>query len=205
MNFLFKFLLLFKKFKIIAVLRDENSDIFELMSVIFKDHIESQKVILPLRKNKLSLIFKNKIIMVEIDPDDGQKLKQINFLIKKSSRSVLVLEKDLTDRELGAINFLFKAMNKKGLVIVDSKNSRKINFSGIDFFKVGFGEESDLQVSDLNVSENTNFKVNHLGDVVPFWIDRNLAQSELKSVLFTIATGMNLDLNLVEISQKLKQ
>ena len=205
MNFLFKFLLSFKKFKTIVVLKNENSDILELISVVLKGHAKNERITLPLKKKEIPLFLKNDILVFKIDFHDNQKLKHLNFLIKKSVSSILILEKELTDEELKKIDFLFRKNGNKKTVIVDSKNIRKVNFESIDIFKIGFDTESNLQVSDLNITENTNFKVSHDGNVVPFWFNNPLDQRQLKTILFVIAAGMKMGLNLVEISQNLKQ
>ena len=205
MNVLFRFLLLIKKVKIVVVFKNKNSDIFKLLLSVFGTYIQSEKISLPLKKFETSLFLKNKLLLIEVDSENKKELKQLSFLIKKSLYSVLILEKELTEKDFGMINFLFKAINKKGIVVMDSKNSKNINLSGVDVFKVGFSEESNLWASDLNLSENTNFKLNHHGDVVPFWFDEILDQDKIKNVLLAVAVGMIFNLNLVEISQNLKK
>jgi hypothetical protein len=70
---------------------------------------------------------------------------------------------------------------------------------------------SELQVSDIKLNGNINFKVNYKGNIVPFWlvakpdITMEAANSKVQEALTTIALGLAIGLNLVEISQALKE
>jgi hypothetical protein len=76
-----------------------------------------------------------------------------------------------------------------------------------DYLKI----KTELRASDINVNSNgINFKVNYHGSVVPFWLacDDGVSaeKSDLKvqDALADIAVGLVSNLNLVEISQILK-
>ncbi len=210
MNILLKLFLLIKNYKVVVVLKQENSEIIDLISSIFESHVKIQKINSSLNKLKILDFFKNKIVVVEMNLQNKKEIKDVGFLIKKSIYPVFVLERNLSENDLTKnsfekINFLLKTIGKKGKVIIDSKNSRKINLEEVSVLKVGLSEDSDIRISDLNVSENTNFKINHLGDVVPFWFNDSLDQNEIKNILLVIAVGMSFNFNLIEISQKLKK
>ncbi len=210
MNILFKLLFLIKNYRVVVVLKQENSEIIDLISSVFESHIKIKKIDFSLNKLKISDFLKNKTVIAEINLHDEKKLKDIEFLIKNSIYPVFVLEKnltenDLTEKEFKKINFLLKIIEKKGKLIIDSKDSRKINLEKVNVLKVGLSEDSDIRISDLNVSENTNFKINHLGDVIPFWFNDSLDQNQIKNILLSIAVGMSFNFNLIEISQKLKK
>lgn len=71
--------------------------------------------------------------------------------------------------------------------------------------------KTELQVSDIKLNGGINFKVNYRGSVVPFWlvadaeITQEVAEAKIRDVLPTVAVGLALNLNLVEISQTLKK
>jgi hypothetical protein len=72
--------------------------------------------------------------------------------------------------------------------------------------------KAELRASDINLSGNgINFKVNYRGSVVPFWLADNAqaasaeTDSRVQAALDAIAVGLATDLNLVEMSQILKE
>ncbi len=205
MNFLFKLLLSIKKHKLVIVLKNENSEIIELTSFVLKDYVENKKINFPLNKNNFFDFVKSKTFIIESNVQEEKQLNELMLLIKRSSYIVLVLERELSKKDFKAVNKISKLISSKGIIITDSKNSKEIKSDKTNIFKVGLNEEFDLWASDLNISENTNFKVGHRGDVIPFWFNKPLNQNKIKSILFSIAVGMSFNLNLVEISQKLRK
>jgi len=61
--------------------------------------------------------------------------------------------------------------------------------------------KAEIQISDVKVNGGMNFKITYKGSTVPFWMAKNI---EISDALSTIAVGLALDLNLVEISQALQ-
>jgi len=89
------------------------------------------------------------------------------------------------------------------------KKPQKESFGLIfqDYLKI----RAELQVSDIKMNgEGINFKVSYRGSVVPFWlagepgITAEKAKSKIQEALAVVAMGLTIDLNLVEISQALK-
>lgn len=68
----------------------------------------------------------------------------------------------------------------------------------------GFGEGADFKASDINLNSGTNFKINYRGSVVPVWLETLFGKEQIYSALSAAAVGAILGLNLVEISQALK-
>lgn len=67
-----------------------------------------------------------------------------------------------------------------------------------DYLKI----KDELAVSDVKVSgREFNFKITWRGNVVPFWVSSKYQVSDIVSL---IAAGLAFGLNLVEISQELK-
>lgn len=191
MNIIFKIIFYFKKPPLVVVLAKPNSIIPNLLSISMKGWVDSPHL------RGFSSILKNKVLLLNIS--DGKiALSDISFLIKRSSVSVLILNGRMADREL------LKRFSERGLIIVDNETAKL--FKGDEFKKssVGFDDRSNLWASDLNIGEETNFKVNYGGDSVPFWIDRKLEKGQIIEILLTVRAGIAFGLNLVQISQNLK-
>jgi len=76
-----------------------------------------------------------------------------------------------------------------------------------DYLKI----RAELQVSDIKMNgQGINFKVSYRGSIVPFWlitepgITAEKAKLKIQDALALVAVGLAIDLNLVEISQALK-
>ena len=100
------------------------------------------------------------------------------------------------------IKSFFKKFNSK------KAGKEPSDLASKDFFKI----KDEIQISDINVSnEGINFKVNYHGSVVPFWLacdgEISAEKSNLKvqNALSSIAIGLTEGLNLVEISQSLRE
>lgn len=157
----------------------------------------------------------------------GQKVK---FLIRNCSLPVLVvtqvgdadfiehprqsrdipLDKDFFAGEkekVEEIIKLAKILPPYGHLILnfDDETVREIktqaNLKAITF---GFGEGADFRASDIKINSGTNFKVNERGNVVPIWLEGLFGKEQIYSALAAAAVGTIFGLNLIEISQALK-
>jgi hypothetical protein len=194
MNFISKILLSIKKFKLIVVFEDTDSTVDNLIGAVLKDYVNLYKVDLPLDEIKPLFFNQKNIVEIKIDEKNKKSIEQALYLIKKSCQSFLIVDKELDEEGFMIMNLIMKSLRQKDKIIIDTKNSRKMNFQGLN-----------IQISDLNVTDSTNFKINNNGDTVPFWFNEPLSNERIKSILLAIATGMMLNLNLVEISQNLKK
>lgn len=205
MNFISRILLSIKKFKLVVIFKNNDSAVEDLIKVVLKDYVNLHKINLPLDKSKTLFFNQKNIVQIEINENNKKSVEQALYLIKKSCQSFLIVEKELDEKGFIIMNLIMKSLKQKDKIIIDTKNSKKMNFDGLNLFKVGISDDSNIQISDLNVVDSTNFKINNNGDTVPFWFDEPLSNEKIKSILLAIATGMMLDLNLVEISQNLKK
>ncbi len=100
---------------------------------------------------------------------------------------------------LSKIKFYFGKVN-----LANDKTSANRLFQ--DYLKI----KAELEVSDVNLSNGINFKVSYKGSIVPFWlkgeasISNEASQAKIQDAISTIAIGLALNLNLVEVSQILK-
>lgn len=84
----------------------------------------------------------------------------------------------------------------KSLFVESEK--RSFNQFCSDYLKI----KAELAVSDVNVAgRELNFKVSWRGNIVPFWIS---SKYKVEDIVSLIAAGLAFGLNLVEISQELK-
>ncbi|MFH1462304.1 MAG: hypothetical protein ABIG08_01200 [bacterium] len=97
--------------------------------------------------------------------------------------------------------------SKKYLILeFDEEFTRKLKEkTQAHILTFGFQKGADFQASDISQQEGTNFKINHEGNIVPVWLKESLSRKEICSVLAAVAIGTIFDLNLVEISQALKE
>lgn len=75
----------------------------------------------------------------------------------------------------------------------------------------GFSEEADLRASNLEISledltnAHLSFKIEYQGSIMPFRLENILGKHQIYSVLAAVAVGLVFGMNLVEISQALKE
>ncbi len=158
----------------------------------------------------------NKTLVFESDlENDFEKFK---FFIKNSSLPILVVTHigDIPfdcdffagDREKTIqIRKLAKLLPAHGFLILnfDDETVREIkdetNLKEITF---GFQEGADLRATDIKLNTGTNFKINYKGNIVPVWLEKLFGKERVYSALSAAALGTIFDLNLIEISQALK-
>ncbi len=190
MNFLYKIAYFFKKPILITIIAESDSGIIDLIFNLLKDSDFRFK-----KRDSFSFT-KDRIFLIKSQDDDY--LSNLPFLINNSSLPVLILKGENIDLEL-AFKFV------KSFVITDegaTKFLRRNDFSN-SLLSTGFDDRFDLWVSDLNVDKETNFKINHGGDTIPFWINKELDRDEIIDLMLVIRTGVTIGLNLVWISQRL--
>lgn len=77
----------------------------------------------------------------------------------------------------------------------------------LEFKKLSFGflEEADFFASDqINTEEGISFKLNYKGNSVPIWIKNPFDKEKIYNVLAAICVGTISGLNIIEISEKIK-
>lgn len=149
---------------------------------------------------------------------DLRNRKRFEFFIKNSTLPVLVVthigdipfDKDFFAGEIEKtteIRKLAKILPVQGYLILnfDDETVREIkeetNLKEITF---GFQEGADFRATDIKLNSGTNFKINYKGRVIPVWLEKLFGKEYIYSALVAAAVGTILDLNLVEISQALK-
>ena len=150
---------------------------------------------------KIILLFKKPRIVV-LAENDRERIEGIAATIAGSrfriKREVLFAT-DLEKTKLSFKECLVYNFDKEGLRKIREKapETKLLTF--------GFQEGADFQASDLRQDGGTNFKINYQGKIVPVWLEGSPTREEIYSVLAASAIGVLLGLNLVEISQALKE
>jgi UDP-N-acetylmuramoyl-tripeptide--D-alanyl-D-alanine ligase len=167
-----------------------------------------------LAKEAISLFMKNaKIFSLE----DSQ-IKKSEFFLKSSPISVLVVthvgeipfDRDYFAGEREKVTNtieLAKTLPPTCYLVLnyDDETVREINdITNLHTFTFGFSERADFFASDLKFNHGINFKINHKGSVVPFWLEGTFGKEQIYTALAAAAVGTIFGKNLVEISQEIK-
>jgi len=71
-------------------------------------------------------------------------------------------------------------------------------------FTFGFQERADFRATDIKLNGGTNFKINYKINIVPVWLEKIFGKEQIHSTLATAVVGEILKLNLLKISESLK-
>ncbi len=153
------------------------------------------------------------ILIFDSELEDMEELK---FFIKKSSLPVLVIthlgeipsdKYSFAGKKNERILQLAKIMPDRGCLVLnfDDETVREIKAeTGLNELTFGFQERADFKATDIKLNGGTNFKINYKGTIVPAWLDGLFGKEQIYAALAATCVGKILELNLVEISQALK-
>lgn len=148
------------------------------------------------------LLKKPKVIVVT--SKDRQIFERTIFQVlhEKHRNEVLILETG--DKE--TLNLIKKLPAGTYLVLSnDEEPLREIrNQITSQILTFGIAKNADFFATDVKLNGGINFKVNYKGNIVPFWLQNSLKEEEIYVALAAAAVGTIFGLNLVEISQDLK-
>ena len=216
LNFFQKFKFLLKKPKVIIVTGEGRLCAKEVIQQVLKPHFSVGK----------------EILVLESDLKNTRDLKRYKFLINQCSLVVLVvthagdipIEQDFfagereKTKEILSLSKILPASNYLVLNF-DDETVREIgDLTNLKTLTFGFQERADLRASDIKINGwdasfageagkpvlGTNFKINYKGNIVPVWLERLFGKEQIYSALAGVGIGIIFDLNLVEISQALK-
>jgi UDP-N-acetylmuramoyl-tripeptide--D-alanyl-D-alanine ligase len=167
-----------------------------------------------LAKEAISLLIKGAMIF----SFDDSKIKKSEFFLKSSPISVLVVthvgeipfDRDYFAGEKEKIKNtveLAKSLPPTCYLVLnyDDETVREIDdVTNLHTFTFGFSERADFFASDLKFNHGINFKVNHKGSVVPFWLEGTFGKEQIYTALAATVVGTIFGKNLVEISQEMR-
>ena len=118
------------------------------------------------------------------------------FAAEESKRSkVIKLAKKLSPKDLLLVNYDDETMRE----IVEDK---EVQCKCIEY---GLDQGAEVRATDINVSKKgTSFKLNYEGNTVPIWLKNLVGKRQIYSALITCSLGVNLGINLVDVTQSLK-
>lgn len=210
MNFLTKLIFSLKKPVLIIVTGRGRELTAEAIFRVLGTRFSIKKVQAPSFKNILT----NRILVLTQLPQ-----KFPDFFIKRAEKIILVgthigeIPPDVcwfAGRKEDAVDItmLAKKIPARSFLILnfDDETVKKIGEeSDIPFLTFGFQKNADLWASDLNIDKlSTNFKINYEGNIVPVWLENLFGKANAYAALAAAACGIKLGLNLVQISQALK-
>ncbi len=157
-----------------------------------------------------------KVLIFETNLKKDEKFFQ--FLIKKSSLPILLVthfsdphpDKDFfasEKKQTNKVRKLAKLLPFWGYLILnfDDETVREIkDETNLKELTFGFQEGADFRATEIKLNLGTTFKVCYQGNLVPVWLDKLFGKEQIYSALAATSVGVVLGLNLVEISQALK-
>ena len=212
--FLSKFSFLRKKPKLIITV-GENTPFVEAMALdTLQKFFKVEKITLGEFSRKK--ILKNEILFLPLSKDF--KARRLKFWTRHSllpiclvtnldsippedivfasqrNRDVLKLVKFLPPFAYLILNYDDETVREIG----DNLNVRRLTF--------GFGENADFRVTNYHIDEDgINFKLNFKGNILPIWLKNLFGKDYVYASLGTLAIGAVLNLNLINLSQDLKE
>lgn len=211
MKFLVKINLYFKKPRVIIVTGDNSTSTMEVIYQVLSRKLKIRKTSI----QDIPFVNKNEILIIE------SKVKELNFLnfLVRNSRSPILLVTNLgkiptdsiffsgdkkdTEEILKFTNVL--PVNSQLVLNFDDEALKEIkNLINLKIVTFGFGEGSDFLATDIKFNHVTNFKLNYQGNIVPIWLDFLTGKKDIYNTLATMLVSTIFNLNLVEVSQLLK-
>lgn len=213
MNFLSKIKSFWRKPSVVIITGDGRRSTFKNVSMVFK---QSFKVGKP--PHQFFDDGGKEILFFESDLKSPEELEKFKKLVKKSEKPIIIathtneIPKDTiffpSDQEkLIEIRELVRVLPIDGYLISNSDDEGIKDLgkeSVAKFLTFGFSERADFTASDVKIDGGINFKVNYEGNSVPIWLDKSDSKEQIYSALAAVAAGTINNLNLVEISQSLK-
>ena len=212
-NLLTKIIFYFKKPKLIIV-ADKNP--YLISNVIFQVLNPFLKIT-QTKKNTLKKILGSKALIMPFSENND-----LSFFIEASDKPILVindLQKPCDNAKhfkvlakpgsyIAQIKKIAKDFSTHGCLLLnfDNQKIREIDNQNVSsVISFGFLKSADLNISDFNKDNGSNnFKINYQGNIVPIWLENIFKKSEIYAILTAIGCGLQLNINLVEISQSIK-
>jgi len=208
-NILTKIVFLFKKPTVIIIASDSSEATGFLAAKILKNF-------LPVVKNtkafpKIEQIFKGDVFL--FDYNKIKNPKKLNFWIKHSKTALLIINyifglKNMPEEKERLEMLIEKMPSEKSVLIknIDDRESLLLKSEGIKkLITFGFNKRAAFQITDLKKSENgTTFKLNFAGNTLPVWVKEGISEKEIYSILAGICIGYILNINLIRITQSIK-
>lgn len=197
MNLLTKLILYFKKPPIIVVVGKDRQSTTEAILLVFEKHFKIKKF----QKNpSFSNILRSDILIYcnqSEEPFDNELL----FYIKKSKLPILIVTDDETQTPI------IKSLNSSSYLVLNFNNQITREIKETATFRIitfGMTPKANFWASDIKSNHGINFKINYKRNIIPFWLD-TFDEKKILSALVATSIGVIFNINLVEISEALKE
>ncbi len=174
--------------------KDKNADlIFNLIN----DFIKVKRIKKPLIGFKKLSVLSNDVLILSNNDFSTERIESFFSLF---GEVLVVINSANLEKEKKIITLL----DKSGELLIDFESIGKVPGKRIKKrLSYGFQKNADFYISDLNLSDRVNFKVNHKGSSIPIWIkDKNGKETVLFNTL-ALGVGTMLNLNFVKLAQKI--
>ena len=203
-----KLIFYFKKPQLIIVTGKARDLTAEAIFQVLKSHFDVEKI----KKLNLKNILKNKTLIFPSNLEED-----LTYFVKNLEKPILVvthvgeIPPDVyffagEKKDVKKILKLAKELPLGGSLILnfDDETVREIG-DKIQLSPLTFGfQEANLRASDIKLNTGTNFKVDYQGNIIPVWLENLFGKENIYAALAAMCCGICFGLNLVEISQALK-
>jgi hypothetical protein len=147
------------------------------------------------------------ILLSETELKDSKDIEELKFLSHNSSAFVFVLSSIEEKEMFQEIQGLAKTMPAGSWLVLnfdDEKAKEMMATTNLRIFTFGFEPGADFKASDINTNGGTNFKINYKENIVPVWLQGLCGKEQIYPSLAAACVATIFGLNLIEISQALK-
>ncbi|HNZ84011.1 MAG TPA: hypothetical protein PLA41_02050 [Candidatus Pacearchaeota archaeon] len=117
-------------------------------------------------------------------------------------------QKEKTGNEL-EVEYLMENLSNNALIFFNNDNislSENVKRGEKIIKTCSIENKGTIYASDIvNDGQELNFKINHEGNTIPFWIKGRYSIQEIYPILSAVLVAMNLGFNLVAISERLRE
>jgi len=198
-NIFSKIKFFFRKQKVIVITGKTRKSVFNVLEQILSLRFKIGKDVLlfETEDKKISdyeFFLKNSKDAVLIVSNIGDIPYEIDFFAGERDliKNTKELIKDLPENVNLILNFDDETVRELG----DSKKMKTSTF--------GLQKEANFQATNIKTNVGTNFKINYKGKIIPVWLEKTFGKEQIYSSLAASCVGTILGLNLIEISEALK-
>jgi len=153
-----------------------------------------------------------------VEAVENEKIEDFEFFLKKSPLAILVVthvgdippEDIVFAGEKEEIEKIVKVAQRLPPLVrlvlnYDDETVREIDdLTNLHCTTFGLDEKADVFATNIKFNRGMNFKVSFEGSLVPFWLEGVFGKEQIYAALAAVAVGKIFGMNLVEISQNLK-
>ncbi len=191
-----------KKRKIVYIIGDNKSEVANFICFLLKNNLSVYYLKRMPRSIDIISIFKSNVIIIEDDSKDDVMV--VKEFLKPFFCTFVVIEA----LKKGRIKKFLNNFGKNWDMVLDYSIAKKLKKKrGEQLFTFAINKKNaDFNVTDIKREEDrVNFKLNHKGTIIPFWVGEKISKKDIYSMLSAICVAQTMNLNLAEISYEMKK